>query len=144
MNMADKPTIEELEKAIGTPDEMDILPDGSLQPKHPTIHTIDEIVKISEQAKRIAELEKAVEEWRNKADSELDINAKLHTLTAKLQQQITGLENDIIIMNDKCVKIRRELEQKNRLMRIDLAEALEYCIGDDIEAATKRLEEALN
>ncbi len=29
-----KPTIEELEKAIGTPDEMDIMPDGSVQKKH--------------------------------------------------------------------------------------------------------------
>ena len=86
---------------------------------------------------RITDLEKAVEEWRNKADSELDINAKIHTATA-------GLESEIITMNDKCVKTRRGLEQKNRLLRIDLAEALEYCIGVDIEAATKRLEEALN
>ncbi len=62
---------------------------------------------------------------------------------ACLLERIKELESDIITMNDKCVKIRRGLEQKNRLMRIDLAEALEYCIGDDIEAATKSLEEAL-
>lgn len=30
----ERPTIAELEAAIGTPNEMDILPDGSLQPKH--------------------------------------------------------------------------------------------------------------
>ena len=35
-----------------------------------------------------------------------------------------GLENEIITMNDKCVKMRRDLEQKNKLLRIDLAEAL--------------------
>ena len=60
-----------------------------------------------------------------------------------LNKRIVELENDIIIMNDKCVKTRRGLEQENRLLRIDLREALEYCIGDDIEGATKSLEEAL-
>lgn len=36
----------------------------------------------------------------------------------------------------------KDLEQEIRLLRIDLAEALEYCIGDDIEAATERLAQA--
>lgn len=35
----------------------------------------------------------------------------------------------------------KELEQENRLLRIDVAESLELCIGDDIIAATARLEE---
>lgn len=37
--------------------------------------------------KRIIELEKAVKEWRDKADSELAINAKLHTETARLEAE---------------------------------------------------------
>lgn len=37
----------------------------------------------------------------------------------------------------------KELEQENRLLRIVIAEALEECIGDDIEKATTILEQAL-
>lgn len=33
--MSKKPTIEELEKKIGTPNELEIMPDGSVQPKYP-------------------------------------------------------------------------------------------------------------
>lgn len=49
------------------------------------------------------------------------------------------LETELKTKNERI----KGLEQKNGLLRIDLAEALEYCIGDDIEAATKSLEQAL-
>jgi len=42
--------------------------------------------------KRIEELETAVGEWRDKADSELAINAELHTETAHKTEQIKELE----------------------------------------------------
>lgn len=55
-----------------------------------------------EQNKKIAELEadnkllmKAVDEWRTKADTELDINAKLHTLTAKLEAENKRLKEEL-------------------------------------------------
>ena len=82
---------------------------------------------------RITDLEKAVKEWRNKADSELDINAKLHTLTAKLQQQVKGYEveiqevaNQLMDLYDKCI------------------ETTEPEIFGTILGLHERLEEALN
>jgi len=45
---------------------------------------MDRILRLK--AERIEELEKAVDEWRTKADSELAINARLHTETAKLKE----------------------------------------------------------
>jgi len=59
---------------------------------------------------RIKELEKAVDEWRTKADSELAINARLHTETANLAKRITELEDgyrQIQVLNaerDKDIK----------------------------------------
>jgi hypothetical protein len=47
-------------------------------------------------------------------------------------------------VRDYCDKIEeriKELEQENRLLRIVIAEALEECIGDDIEKATAILEQ---
>jgi len=41
---------------------------------------------------RIEELELAVNEWREKADAELNINAKLHTETAHQAERIEELE----------------------------------------------------
>lgn len=41
----------------------------------------------------------------------------------------------------KFQKQIKELEQEVRLLRIVIAEALEECIGDDIEKATERLEQ---
>lgn len=57
-----KPTIEELEKAIGTPDEMDILPDGSTQPKHKTTITGNVEPEIALRARRIEEALSAVKQ----------------------------------------------------------------------------------
>lgn len=44
-----KPTIAELEKAIGTPYEMDILPNGEVRPKHPTIECVSNPCNCPEQ-----------------------------------------------------------------------------------------------
>ena len=44
---------------------------------------------------RIKELELAVKEWRQKADSELDLNAKLHTETAHQAKRIKELEEEL-------------------------------------------------
>ena len=92
--------------------------------------------KLKTKDERIKELETDKENLRLYASG---LENAQNLITVRFRE----LEKEIIIMNDKCVKTRRGLEQENRLLRIDLAEALEYCIGDDIEAATKRLEEAL-
>lgn len=63
---------------------------------------------------------------------------------AKINQSVCDtIEKEVTKINEKLKVQIKELKQENRLLRIDLAEALEYCIGDDIEAATKSLETAL-
>lgn len=44
------------------------------------------------------------------------------------------------IENEKLRERIKGFEQENRLLRIVIAEALEECIGDDIEKATAILE----
>ena len=53
---------------------------------------------------RIEELEAALKEWRDKADSELDINAGLHTENAHLQNRIKELEIESAINFDTAAK----------------------------------------
>jgi len=70
----------------------------------------------------------------------------------KLQERIKELEDDYtdlkeIQITDYNHAVRnaeriKELEQSKRLLRIVIAEALEECIGDDIEKATTILEQA--
>ena len=47
-----------------------------------------------EKDERIKDLEVSVKEWRDKADSELTINAKLHTETAYQAKRIKELETE--------------------------------------------------
>lgn len=58
--------------------------------------------EVESKDERIKELEQAVKEWRNKADSELRINADLHTETAHLQERIKELEAALRSVCSRC------------------------------------------
>jgi septal ring factor EnvC (AmiA/AmiB activator) len=70
--------------------------------------------RLRDEVRRQAEQIKA---WRNKADSELDLNARLHTETAHLQEQLAAKEETlreakariVQLENDACV-LRGQIE----------------------------------
>ena len=63
---------------------------------------------------RIEELEAVLKEWRDKADSELDINAGLHTENAHLHNRIKELETDKQRLRDRLILTENRLDQARK------------------------------